>query len=222
MHVTMNFEQARYNMVEQQIRSSEPLREDMRELLHVVRREEFVPPAYRHLAFADVALPLGHGATMLTPRIEAAAVQALRPRKQENVLEIGTGSGYVAALLAVHANHVTSIEIVPELADCARANLHRAGLGNVTVEAGDGFVVSRSVGAQFDVIMLCGGLAEIPAELLGRLKVGGRLLGFVGKAPVQTARLVTCVGAGAYRGQGLFETCVAQLRNAPVGTEFTL
>jgi protein-L-isoaspartate(D-aspartate) O-methyltransferase len=222
MHVTMNFEQARFNMVEQQIRSSEPLREDVRELLHLVRREEFVPAAYRHLAFADVELPLGHGAAMLTPRIEAAAVQALKPRKQENVLEIGTGSGYMAALLAVHANHVTSVEIVPELADTARANLHRAGLGNVTVETGDGLAVSAAASDHFDVIMLSGGLGNIPAALLARLKVGGRLLAFVGEAPVQTARLVTCVDEGAYRGQGLFETCIAQLRNAPTGTEFTL
>lgn len=222
MHVMMNFEQARFNMVEQQIRESEPLREDVRELLHLVRREEFVPAAYRHLAFADTALPLGHGASMLTPRIEAAVVQALTPKKHENVLEIGAGSGYMAALLAVHANHVTSVEIVPALAELARANLHRAGLGSVSVETGDGFAITPSAGSPFDVILLSGGLVQIPPGLLARLKVGGRLLAFIGEAPVQTARLVTCVGEGAYRGQGLFETCVTQLRNAPAATEFTL
>ena len=222
MHVTMNLELARFNMVEQQIRPSEPLHEEVRELLHFVRREDFVPAAQRHLAFADAALPLGHGAAMLTPRVEAAAVQALRPRKHENVLEIGAGSGYLAALLAVHANRLTTMEIVPELADLARANLRRAGIHNVDVETGDGFALARATAGHFDVMMLSGGVAQVPGELLARLKVGGRLFAFVGKAPVQTARLYICLGAGNHRIQNLFETCVTDLRNVPLNAEFTL
>jgi protein-L-isoaspartate(D-aspartate) O-methyltransferase len=222
MHLTMNLEQARYNMVEQQIRPSEPLREDVRELLHVVRREDFVPAALRHLAFADCPLPLGHGAAMLTPRAEAAAVQALVPRKHEHVLEIGTGSGYMAALLAIHADRVVSVEIVTELAESARANLERAGISNVVVETGNGFTVAGAGSDRYDVIMVSGGVTEIPAELLAKLKVGGRLLGFVGSAPVQTARLFTRVGDTAYRSRGLFETDIEPLRQVPVRREFLL
>lgn len=220
MHLTMNLEQARYNMVEQQIRPSEPLREDVRELLHVIRREEFVPAALRHLAFADYPLPLGHGAAMLTPRLEAAAMQALRPRKHEDVLEIGTGSGYLTALLAVHADRVHSVEIVAELAETARANLDRAGISNAVVATGNGFTLAHSDSGQYDVILIGGSLTEVPAELAAMLKVGGRLLAFVGAAPVQSARLVTRVGATAYRHQTLFETDVEPLRDVPVTREF--
>jgi protein-L-isoaspartate(D-aspartate) O-methyltransferase len=215
MHLTMNLEQARYNMVEQQIRPSEPLREDVRELLHLIRREDFAPTGLRHLAFADCRLPLGHGAAMLSPRVEAAALQALKLRKHENVLQIGTGSGYLAALLAVHADHVLSFEIEPELAATARANLQRAGIGNVSVEVGDGFAATRAGHDQYDVIVVAGGMADVPADLLAKLKVGGRLFGFFGAAPALTARLVTRVGDIAYRSQGLFETDVELLCNAP-------
>lgn len=222
MHLTMNLEQARYNMVEQQIRPSEPLREDVRELLHVVRREDFVPAELRHLAFADCPLPLGHGAAMFTPRIEAAAMQALRPRKHESILEIGAGSGYLTALLAVHADRVVSAEIVPELAAAARANLHRAGISNATVETGNGYDLASSSAGHYDVIMVGGGLADIPAELLAKLKVGGRLLGFVGAAPVYRACLVTRIDDTAFRSQNLFETDVEPLRGLPAHREFVL
>jgi len=220
--MTMNLEQARFNMVEQQIRPSEPLHEDVRELLHFVRREEFVSPAQRHLAFADLALPIGHGQTMLVPRVEAAAVQALKPRKHESVLEIGAGSGYMAALLAIHAHRVTSVEIVPELADFARANLQRAGIHSVDVETGDGFAIARATAGPFDVVMLSGAVAEVPGDLLARLRVGGRLFAFVGRAPVQTARLYTCLGAGNHRVQNLFETSVAALCDVPSSVQFKL
>jgi len=222
MHLMMNLEQARYNMVEQQIRPSESLREDVRELLHVVRREEFVPADLRHLAFADCPLPLGHGATMLAPRVEAAALQAVRPHMHENVLEIGAGSGYMAALLAVHANGVVGIEIVPELAELARANLSRAGISNVTVYSADGFALAAADDRQYDVIMLSGAVGALPSPLLAKLKMGGRLLAFVGVAPVQTVRLVTRVGDAAYRHQGLFETDVEPLRHVPGQSEFVL
>ncbi len=217
----MNIEQARLNMVEQQIRPSAPLREDVRELLLAVPREDFVPAAWRHLAFADVEIPLGDDAVMLLPRNEARAIQALSPKKHEKVLEIGAGSGYMAALLAVHALRVTAVEIVPRLASCAERNLRRAAIANVDVIVGDG--LAEPAGAEaFNAIMVSGGLPEIPRDLLARLKVGGRLFAFVGVAPVQTACLVTRIGEADFRSRRLFETLVAPLRNAPAGTKFEL
>jgi protein-L-isoaspartate(D-aspartate) O-methyltransferase len=202
----MNTEQARFNMVEQQIRPSAPLREDVRELLLAVPREDFVPTAFRHLAFADVEIPLDDGATMLPPRIDALAIQALNPKKHDKVLEIGTGSGFMAALLAVHAEYVTTVEILPHLADQARANLQRAGVDNAAVIAGDGLAE----------------LPDVPRGVLTRLKVGGRLFAFVGSAPLQTAVLVTRVGDQDFRYRRLFETFVAPLRLAKASAKFEL
>jgi protein-L-isoaspartate(D-aspartate) O-methyltransferase len=218
----MNIEQARFNMVEQQIRSSVHLRQDVRELLFAVPREDFVPAARRHLAFADAEIPLGDGATMLPPRTEARAIQALGLKKHEKVLEVGAGSGYMAALLAVHAERVTTIEIVPRLADLARGNLHRAGIGNVTVVTGDGLAAGPADSDSVNAIMVSGGLGTIPGCLLARLKMGGRLFAFVGDAPVQTACLATRVGDEDFRIQRLFEGLVAPLRNAPAHTPFAL
>jgi protein-L-isoaspartate(D-aspartate) O-methyltransferase len=217
----MNTEQARFNMVEQQIRPSASLREDVRELLLAVPREDFVPPAFRHLAFADVEIPLGDGAAMLLPRIEALAIQALNPRKHDSVFEIGAGSGLMAALLAVHAAHVTTIEILPRLVEKARGNLHRAGVANVEVIAGDGLAEFPD-SASFTVVMVSGGLPDVPRGLLARLKVGGRLFAFVGVAPVQTAVLATRVGEDEYRYHRLFETFVAPLRLAKASAAFEL
>jgi len=217
----MNIEQARLNMVEQQIRASVSLREDVRELMLAVPREDFVPTALRHLAFADVEIPLGDGATMLRPRNDAMAVQILNPKKNDKVLEIGAGSGFMAALLAVHADQVTTIEIVPRLADLARANLRQAGIGNVDVVVGDGLADSAD-GNHYNVIMVSGGLLAVPRDLPGRLKVGGRLLAFVGAAPVLTAVLVTRLGDARFRTRDLFETYVAPLSAANVYAKFEL
>ena len=216
----MNLEQARFNMVEQQIRPWEVFDEDVLDLLFVVKREEFVPAAYVPLAFADVEIPLGHGACMLTPKIEAHALQALHVRKSDKVLEIGTGSGHMAALLAAHAEHVWSVEIVPQLAEKARATLKRLDIGNVTVETGDA-ALGWQAHAPYDVIMVSGSLPLLPPQLTSQLKVGGRLFAVVGEAPVMEARLITRLTEDAYNSVALFETVVPALINAPQPARFT-
>ncbi len=209
----MNLEQARFNMVEQQIRPWAVLDQNVLDLLYVVKREEFVPPAYRALAFADAEIPLGGEASMLAPKIEAYALQALQVRKSDKVLEIGTGSGYMAALLAAHADHVWSVEIAPALAATARENLRRQGIDNVTVETGDA-ALGWPGHAPFDVIMVSGSLPHLPKELMAQLKTGGRLFAFVGEAPVMEAQLVTRVSDDSFRTVARFETQTAALVNA--------
>ena len=215
----MNLEQARFNMVEQQIRTWEVLDQEVLDLLLTVKREAFVPPACHKLSFADTAIPLGHGAAMLTPAIEAKMLQALQLRKSDKVLEIGTGSGYMAALLGARSDHVYSVEIEPELAAKARANLQRQDADNVTVIEGDG---AQGWPAQtpYDAIVLSGSVADIPEALLQQLKVGGRLLAVVGEAPLMQARLVTCVAEGQFQSVNLFETSIPRLRNVPERGKF--
>jgi len=219
----MNLEQARFNMVEQQIRPWEVLDQDVQDLLYAVKREEFVPPAYRALAFADSELPLlggNHpGAAMLSPKIEARALQALQVKKSDKVLEIGTGSGYMAALLAVHADRVWSVEIVPELAEMARENLRRQSIVKVSVETGDA-ALGWPAQAPYDVIMVSGSLPLLPSELLAQLKVGGRLFAIVGEPPVMSAQLVTRTTGDSYRTERLFETEAPQLVNAQHAPRF--
>ncbi len=209
----MNIEQARFNMIEQQIRPWEVLDPQVLDLLFVVKREDFVQAAYRNLAFADMEIPLGEGQVMLAPRVEARLLQELAVRKSDRILEIGTGSGYMAALLAARGEHVVSLEVRPALADAARANLQRAGVANVSVETADG---SRGwpQRAPFDVIVVSGAVAEIPQELLKQLRVGGRLAAVVGSAPVMEAQLVTCVADGVFNTVNLFETVVPTLDGA--------
>jgi protein-L-isoaspartate(D-aspartate) O-methyltransferase len=199
-------------MVEQQIRPGEVLDQNVLDLLFAVRREEFVPAARQRLAFADTEIPLGHGAVMLAPKIEAHALQAVQVKKHEKVLEIGTGTGYMAALLAAHAGRVTSVEIVPELAEAARANLKRNNIDNVTVEVGDG-AGGLPEQAPFDVIVISASVPEIPQELLAQLKVGGRLFAIVGKLPVMEAVLVTRETEDSFRSVAQFETVTAPLSN---------
>lgn len=210
----MNFEQARFNMVEQQVRPWDVLDTDVLDLMMAIKREEFVPARYRDLAFADTEIPLGAGQTMLKPVIEGRLMQALQLNKTDSVLEIGTGSGYLSALLAAGAEWVRSMEIVPELVSFAHANLARAGVSNVIVEEGDG-MGGWPTRAPYDVIVLGGSVPVVPQALLQQLKVGGRMFAFVGTAPVQKARLITCIGEGQFQTLDLFETLVPELRNAP-------
>ena len=216
----MNFEQARFNMIEQQLRPARVLNPDVLDMLFMVKREEFVPAAYRRLAFADTELPLGGaaGACMFAPKVEALALQALALKKHENVLEVGTGSGYMAALLGVHADHVWSIEIDPQLAELARGNLRRAGVTNVSVEVGNG-LVGWPGHAPYDVIMVSGALARVPRALLEQLKPAGRLFAIEGAAPAMEAVLYTRVGED-YRRLAVFETVVAPLREAEPAPAF--
>ena len=210
----MNFEQARFNMVEQQIRPWEVLDQDVLDLLMTVKREEFVPAAYRDLAFTEVEIPIGCGQVMLKPVIEGKVLQALRLAKSDSVLEVGTGSGYFAALLAARTEWVRTIELEPELVKLAGANLARNGVENVVVVQGDG-IAGWAERAPYDVIVVSGGLPFVPQALLEQLKVGGRLFAFVGEAPVMKARLITCEAEGRFRTEDIFETVVPMLKNAP-------
>jgi protein-L-isoaspartate(D-aspartate) O-methyltransferase len=206
----MNTEQARYNMIEQQIRPWEVLDQSVLSLLAVVKREDFVPPACRALAFFDTEVPLPEGQAMLAPKVEARLLQALRIARHERVLEVGTGSGHMAALLAHRAQHVTSLEVRPALAAMATANLLRAGIANASVLAADG---SQGLPdeAPFDVIVLSGSVAALPQVLLEQLKPGGRLVAIVGDHPVMRATLITRVGATQFRSEELFDTVAPRL-----------
>jgi len=209
----MNFDQARANMVEQQIRPWEVLDQAVLDLLYAVPREDFVPAAYRSLAFVDMEIPIGEGEKMMAPKIEARLLQALAPRKHERVLEVGTGSGYLTALLAHRAAHVHSVEIRPALAAFGRGNLERHGADNVTLETGDA-ARGWPTRAPYDAIVLTGSTPVLPRTLLDQLAPGGRLFAVVGEAPVMVARLVTCSAPGAFRSVELFDTLLAPLVNA--------
>jgi len=206
----MNIEQVRFNMIEQQIRPWDVLDTEVLDLLHVVKRENFVPVAHKALAFADTEIPLPGGENMLFPKIEARLLQDVMVKKHESVLEIGTGSGYMAALLAHRARHVTTVEIAPELKALAEQNLAANGVANVTVELGDG-AQGWTNGAPFDVIVVSGSLPELPEALLKQLKVGGRLAVIIGQAPAMKAQLITRTGEAGYDTRTLFETSVKPL-----------
>jgi protein-L-isoaspartate(D-aspartate) O-methyltransferase len=185
----MNLEQARFNMIEQQIRPWDVLDTDVLDLLMVVKREAFVPAAYRSMAFVDTEIPLPGGENMLQPKFEARILQELAVRKHEQVLEIGAGSGYMAALLAYKARHVTTVEILPELTAMSRANLAAYGVDNVDVQQGDGargWPAARSGAATeqaYDVIVVSGSMPLLPQALMQQLKIGGRMFVVVGEAP---------------------------------------
>ena len=217
----MNIEQARFNMIEQQIRPWDVLDPEVLDLLFVIKREDFVPPAYRNLAFADMEIPIGSGQVMLAPRVEARLMQELAIKNTDKVLEIGTGSGYMAALLAACADQVVTVESRPEIADFARQNLERAGVANVTIEIGDG-ANGWSQRGPYDAIVVSGALPSLPDALLKQLRLGGRLAAIVGEAPVMEAQLVTCSAEGVYNTVNLFETVVPKLDsgNAKPGFSF--
>ena len=215
----MNLEQARANMVEQQIRPWEVLDQAVLDLLYAVPREEFVPAAYRNLAFADMEVPIGEGERMMAPKIEARLLQSLALGKTDRVLEVGTGSGYLTALLARSAAHVHSLEIRPALAAFGRANLERQGVDNVTLEIGDG-ARGNPKRAPYDAIVLTGSTPVLPATLREQLAPGGRLFAVVGEPPIMVARLVTCTAPGAYGAADLFDTLLAPLANAERAPRF--
>jgi protein-L-isoaspartate(D-aspartate) O-methyltransferase len=208
----MDFERARFNMVEQQIRPAEVLDQQVLDLLLRVRREDFVPPDYRMLAFADLEIPLGHGERMLQPRMEARMLQELALTADDKVLEVGTGSGYMTALLASLARHVHSVERIEEFAASAARKLKAHGLDNVTLETGDA-AQGWPGHLPYDVIILTGSVPVLPPAFAASLNAGGRLLAVVGEPPVMEARLITCVAPGACKSVNLFETCIPPLRN---------
>ncbi|MBP0633620.1 MULTISPECIES: protein-L-isoaspartate O-methyltransferase [Cupriavidus] len=215
----MDLEKARFNMIEQQIRPWDVLDQEILDLLAVVKREQFVPAAYASLAFVDMEIPLPAGQNMLPPRVEARILQDLAVRKHENVLEIGAGSGYMAALLANRARHVLTVDIVPELVELARTNLANAGVTNVDVAEGnaaDGWAAA----APYDVICISGSLPALPQSILSQVKVGGRIAAFVGELPVMEARLITRVSETEYQVVNLFETAVKPLQGAARPSQF--
>jgi len=212
-------EQARFNMIEQQVRTWEVLDQTVLDLLQQVPREDFVPAQYAGLAFADLEIPLGHGESMLSPKMEARVVQSLALKKTDTVLEIGTGSGYLTALLAKLAKHVYSVERIPELTADAAARLRSHGISNVTLEAGDG--AQGWDAGTYDVIVLGGSVPLLAPALQQSLNIGGRLFAVIGEAPAMEATLITRVGADAFRTDILFETCIPALINAPQPERFT-
>ena len=215
----MNLEQARTNMVEQQIRTWEVLDQDVLDLLYVVPREEFVPQKHRALAFADMEIPLGEGERMWQPKMEARVLQDLGLRKTDRVLEVGTGSGYLTALMSHRASRVFSVEIKPQLAEFGRANLERHGAEGVTLEISD---AARGWGshAPYDVIVLTGSTPILPRALVEQLAPGGRLFAVVGELPVMTARFITCTAPQAYHTVDLFETVIPPLVNCEQPARF--
>ena len=215
----MNIEQARFNMIEQQIRPWDVLDIGVLELLAIIRREDFVPPEHRALAFVDTEVPLPGGQCMLAPKVEARLLQELAVHKHERVLEIGAGSGYAAALLAHKAQHVTTLEIDPKLAAFATANLKRAGAANVSVVTADG-AQPLSVDGPFDVILLSGSVAEVPETLLQQLKPGGRLAAIVGEQPVMRAVLIRRSADRSVTRSVLFDTVAQRLRGFKEPTRF--
>jgi protein-L-isoaspartate(D-aspartate) O-methyltransferase len=214
----MNVEQARINMIEQQIRTWDVLDQSVLDLLYTVPRELFVPPTLRALAFVDTELPLridgvDTGEVMMAPKVEARLLQELGIQAHEMVLEVGTGSGYMAALAAHRAHSVLSIEIDRRLYTFGRGNLEQVGIRNVQVELGDG-ALGCSERAPYDVIIMSGSLPVIPDALLAQLKVGGRMAAIVGDPPAMTAQIVTRISESGYDTLPLFETCLKPLRNA--------
>ncbi|MEJ2052295.1 MAG: protein-L-isoaspartate O-methyltransferase [Calditrichaceae bacterium] len=217
----MNLEQARYNMIEQQIRPWEVLDQKVLDMLTQVPREEFVPDSYRNLAFTDIGIPLDHGQSMLPPKIEARMLQALEIKPQDDILQIGTGSGYVTALLASLGGHVTSVDIHEDLQAKAEQKLTDNNIHNITMECGDG---SRgwNPNRTYDVIAIMGSLPVLPESFQLSLNKGGRLFAFVGDSPIMEAVLITRVGDNEWSHEVLFETDVPVLENAPQPERFSL
>jgi protein-L-isoaspartate(D-aspartate) O-methyltransferase len=227
MNAPVNLEQARYKMIEQQIRPWNVLDQQVLELLSVVRREDFLPLAQKALAFVDMKVPLlapaeeamQRGHCMLEPKVEARMLQDLHVRTRDKVLEVGAGSGFMAALLAHRAQRVLTLEIQPDLVRMARENLQRAGISNVEVRQADG-AKGLPGEAPFDVILLSGSVAEVPHVLLEQLKVGGRLGAIVGFEPVMRATFITRTGDASYSTSQPWDTVAPRLANFPEPSRF--
>ena len=223
MNTTHDLEHLRFNMIEQQIRPWDVLDFDILGLLAQIRREDYVPAAHRGLAFFDMEIPLADGSVpgqvMLSPKVEARMLQDLHVQKTESVLEIGTGSGFMAALLAHRAKQVLSLEIDPQLAASAADTLRRNGVGNVEVRVADGAKPLPS-GPTFDVIVLSGSVAKVPQGLLGSLNIGGRLAAVVGHEPMMRAHFITRVSEGQWETIQPWDTVAPRLLNFPEPSRF--
>lgn len=209
----MDYEHLRHLMIEQQIRPWDVLDPAVLDLLVKVKREDFVPEVYRSLAFVDMPCPIGQGESMWEPKLEARVLQSLAIQPTDRVLEIGTGSGYLTALLAKQAANVVSVELHAEFKEAAEAKLKAHGMENVAFRVGDG-ARDWSGDGRFDAIVLTGSSPVLPEAYLGRLEAGGRLFVIVGEGPAMRATLVTCAEPGVCRSEVLFETSVKALDNA--------
>jgi protein-L-isoaspartate(D-aspartate) O-methyltransferase len=206
-------------MVEQQIRTWEVLDQDVLDLLYVVPREEFVPEQHRALAFSDLEIPIGEGERMWQPKLEARVLQEMALKKSDRVLEVGTGSAYLTALMAQRAAQVVSVEVRPSLAAFGRRNLERHAVDNVIVEIGDAARGWPSR-APYDAIVLTGSTPLLPRGFIEQLGPGGRLFAVVGQAPAMKARLISCTAPGESRSVDLFETVIRPLINAEAPPRF--
>ncbi len=208
-----NVEQVRFNMIEQQIRPCDVLEGRILDLLHHVRREHFVPEGKKEMAFMDMEIPLGHGVAMWQPKLEARALQELHLSHNDKVLEVGTGSGYLTALLSALAGHVTSVEIVPELSAMAKQHLQPYHRENIKLAVGDASH-GWGEGDSYDAIVLTGSTPILPEIFKESLNIGGRLFAIVGEAPVMEAKLITRVAPDTYETVNIMETSTASLKNA--------
>jgi protein-L-isoaspartate(D-aspartate) O-methyltransferase len=213
-------EQARFNMIVQQIRPWEVLDPQVLEAMQRVPREAFVPERYRSLAFADTNIPLGHDQVMMNPNVEGRLLQALDIRAEDNILEVGTGSGYLTACLARLGRHVTSVEILPDLAAAAGARLAEHNVDNITLQTGDA-LADIDPDTHYDVIAVTGSLPVLSQQFYRNLETSGRLFVITGPLPIMEARLITRINANNWASESLFETCIPPLINAPVPEAFS-
>jgi protein-L-isoaspartate(D-aspartate) O-methyltransferase len=215
----LNTREANFNMVEQQIRTWEVLDPVVLDVFNAVPRENFVAESQRGLAFADVELPIGYGQTMLSPKIEGRILQALNIKKTDKVLLVGTGSGYLTALLATLAAHVHAVEIQPELSAIAQTRLQQQNIHNVSLHVGDA-ACGFANAAPYDVIVFTGSMQLHPSAAEKTLNLGGRMFAVVGEMPIMQATLTQRVNEGVCRKETLFETCLPPLVNAPQAPKF--
>jgi protein-L-isoaspartate(D-aspartate) O-methyltransferase len=214
-------EQARFNMIEQQIRPWDVLDQRVLDTMKMIPREDFVPEPYRSLAFADTNIPLGHNQVMMAPNVEGRLLQALAIQPEDTILEIGTGSGYLTACLARLGRHVTSIDIEPEFTAQAQTRLAAQGISNVTLETADA-AGGMERGKSFDVIAVTGSLPVLQQQFHDNLNTGGRLFVICGQLPIMEALLITRVDASSWTRESLFETTIPPLLHAEVAQSFIL
>ena len=213
---------ARQQMIDQQVRAWEVLEPRVLSTMGLIKREDFVPAAYRHVAFADAPVPLGHGQFMLPPKVDGKILQALDIQAGDQALDVGSGSGYLAACLGRLAAHVRTVEIHPDLAEQARGNLHAAAANNVVVEVADVFSLpaDRLGERRYDVIAVTGSLPVYDERFQRALKIGGRLFVVLGSAPVMEAFKIVRLSDSQFSREGLFETVIEPLTNAPSPSSF--
>ncbi len=219
--MAMNFEQARQNMVENQVRPWEVLDLRVLDVLTQVRREDFVAPAHRNMAFADLGLPLGHGEVMMKPVVEGRVLQALELQDTDEVLEIGTGAGFLTACMAKLARQVTSVDIHADFIATAGERLGKAGIANVRLEVAEAVDAYQPRGV-FDAVVVTGAVHIVPERFVRWLKTGGRMFVVRGDSPAQQALLLTHEGDGRYREESLFETDLPYLAHAAPARRFVL